>query len=163
MTRARIEEQHHKAFVDFLNKSMGQLPELAFFKHAKNEVSGSGPRVTRHDRKTGKLVSIPLEVLKAGQLGVRAGVWDFEYLGPNRASIGRERQHGAGIYRGLAIEFKRPATKKSSAGTLSAEQKIWREHYVRNGWRTEIFYHYVPACLYVVAWVGGNPDNYLFT
>ena len=156
-SRRKIEEQHHKAFVQFLNAAMGQLPELAFCKHTKNEVSGTGPRVTRHDRKTGKLVSIPLEVLKGGQLGVRAGVWDFEYIGPNRAAVGNRLQHDPHTYRGLAIEFKAPGN------TLSPEQKVWREHYIRNGWRTEVFYHYVPACHYVVAWVGGNPNNFLFT
>jgi hypothetical protein len=157
MTRARIEESHHKAFVQFLNTSMGQLPELAFFKHTKNEVDGSGPRVTRHDRKTGKIVSIPLSIIIGGQLGVRAGVWDFEYLGENRSSTGNKGQHGPGSYAGLAIEFKAPGR------TLTTEQRIWREHYVRNGWRTEIFFHWVPASIYVVAWVGGNPNNFLFT
>jgi hypothetical protein len=150
----KIEEAHHKAFVQFLNTSMGQLPQLAYVKHTRNESFG-GPKVTRADRKRpGKLVEIPLDVIKAAQLGVRAGVWDFEYIGANRATVNGYRPN---TYSGLAIEFKAPG------GTLTDEQKEWQRHYQSNNWRTEVFRHWVDAARYTILWMGGDLSRFLFT
>ena len=154
MTRHRVEEAHHKAFVQFLNAAMGQLPELAYFKHTKNEASGYGPKVTRIDRRSGRLREIPLDVIRGGEMGVRAGVWDFEYLGPNRIPIDGVP---ALAYRGLAIEFK------ARGNGLSEEQKRWQQHYTRNRWCTTIFYSHVDAAIFAVQWVGGDPSRFLFT
>ncbi len=154
MTRRQIERSHHKAFVQFLNASMGQLPELRFIKHTKNESDGTGPKVTRRNRKTGKLIEIPLDVIRGAEMGVRSGVWDFEYLGPNRVALDNRP---AGHWAGFALEFKAPG------GTLEPEQKEWQKHYLRNMWYTAIFTSHVEAALFAVRWVGGDPTRFLFT
>jgi hypothetical protein len=151
--RRKIEEGHHRALVQFIKLTEGQLPELAFVKHTRNESSG-GPKVTRRDRASGRMVEIPLDVIRGAELGVRAGVWDFEYLGRNRVPIDDKP---AFFYAGLAIELK------SDVGSLSPEQKTWRTHYLHNGWYTVVFRHHVDAAQFLVRWVGGNPNHFHFT
>ena len=151
VTRQSIETQHHKALVQFLRAAEGQLPDLAFVKHTANE-SGGGQKVTRRNPKTGRTTEVPLDVLIAASMGVRAGVWDFEYIGRNRAPVNGKP---AGAYLGLAIEMKAPGK------TLSEEQKQWRAHYERNHWYTIVFYHYVAAAQFLIVWVGGDLARFL--
>lgn len=84
-----------------------QYPLLKFVKHTRNESTG-GPKVTRRDRKTGREIQIPLDVIQGSELGVRAGVWDFEYLGANRRPFDGMP---AGWYAGLAVELKAPGER----------------------------------------------------
>lgn len=151
--RSTSEAQHHRAFVEFLRTSEGQLPELHFVKHTPNESNG-GRKVTRSDRRTGKRIDIPLDVIQKAEMGVVAGVWDFEYLGPNHCPIG---DHPARTFRGFVIEFK------ARDRGLSDAQKVWKQHYMKNGLYPIIFRHYVDAANFVITWVGGDPRNFLFT
>lgn len=149
--RAPSETQLQHALVEFLKSAEGQLSALAFVKHTPNESFG-GKRIAVRDRKTGKPTTIPLDVLLAAKMGVRAGVWDFEYLGVNECTIGALPPRA---YRGCAMELK------SATGRLSDEQRAWQARYEANGWYCVVFRDWPAAARFWVRWVGGNPANFV--
>lgn len=150
----QIEKAHHKALVQSLLAMEGQLPDLAFVYHAANESTGTGRKVTRRNRQTGKTYQVPIDVLLNKEMGVRPGVWDFQYLGRNKAPIGR---YPIGHFAGCAMELKAPGE------TLSNAQERWQAHYERNHWYTVVCYDHVTAAKFWIVWVGGNLANFLFT
>lgn len=144
------ETSEQRALFDFLARMEGRYPLLAFVKHTPNEANGGGNTVTLRGP-NGKMRNVPVEVLRNAQMGVKAGAWDIEYLGPNEGSI--PELCPADFYRGLAIEMK------AKNGRLSDEQKEWREHYRANGWHTKVCDDWTVAARLLLRWVGGNPDE----
>ena len=101
--------------------------------------------------------NVPLSVLRGGLMGVRPGVFDFEFLCPNAAPIfdppflplGGELA-APGRYQGLAFELK------AARGRIDPDHVTWAEHYAQNHWYTAVFY-WAPAARLLIRWVGGDP------
>lgn len=127
------ESSDQAALFDFLARMEGRYPALAFVKHTPNGEKRDIVTATRLKR-----------------MGVRAGVWDVEFLYPNQADIaGRVPGH----YRGLAVELK------VGKNDLTPDQRRWREHYDYNHWATCVCHTWTDAARLLLTWVGGNPDE----
>lgn len=153
------ETELHQNLVDWLRK-IGQpvYPALRFVKHTPNEALGSGSDTRPVRQSDGSFRNVPISVLRGAQMGVKPGVWDFEFLCPNDQPLSIApaflplKNIVSGCYLGLAFEMK------AEGGTLSDDQKIWGEHYARNGWFTAVFAgDWTPAARFLIGWVGGDP------
>lgn len=153
------ETELHQNLVDWLRK-IGEpvYPDLHFVKHTPNEALGSGSDTKAVRQPNGTFRNVPISVLRGAQMGVRPGVWDFEFLYPNVTPITLPPMFPghpgvvSGSYLGFAFEMK------AEGGDLSDDQQIWGEHYARNGWFTAVFTgDWAPAARLLIRWVGGDP------
>lgn len=163
ITRAQLssETELHQNLVDWLRKvGEPEYPILRYVKHTPNEALSTG-QDTRPVRQTdGTFRNVPVSVLRGAQMGVRPGVWDFEFLCPNRRPIGlipfvevprpaRPGTLSTAYYRGLAIEMK------AADGRIDPEQVAWAEHYAANEWFTFVVYgDWAPAARLLLDWIG---------
>lgn len=155
------EKQHHKNLIEFFHR-LGEprYPQLQFVKHTANEALGGGGTKVQIRTDAGAVAYVPASVLEGYAMGVRPGVWDFEYLGPNLGPIPAPEFsalppiHPAGSFRGCAVELK------VGKNTLSPDQERWQRQYQANGWYTAVFYHWCEAATFFVRWVGGDPAQF---
>lgn len=136
----------HLSLVDFLDRTTPRLPALAYVFHTANESAG-GAKTKR---------GIPLDILKEAQMGVRAGVWDFQLILPGVYTGGAS---------GCAIELKSDRAYKTAYHGLSDDQRRWQAYYTLCGWETHVFpeSRWHEAALLLVARCGGNPEDYCFS
>ena len=157
MKRASSETELHINLVSWLRQVGEPLyPQLAFVKHTPNEALGSGDDTKPVRQSNGSVRHVPLSVLRGGLMGVRAGVFDFEFLCANALPVLAQpfmpTQRASGLYLGLAFEMK------AARGSISTDQVTWAEHYAANGWFTAVFYgDWAPAARLLIRWVGGDP------
>jgi len=140
----------HEALAHFLHHiAAPRLPLLAFAYHTANESAG-GPKARN---------GVPLDVLKEAKMGVRAGVWDWLMIGPNRLPIDDER-----VWAGLAVELKSNRAYATRDHGLFDAQVAWGRHYAANGWYTAVFREddWTEAARLFVRWVGGDVADFDF-
>ena len=92
-------EGHHRALVQFIKSTEGQLPELMVKHPERGQRRGSASAIAPGGPPYGR--NPPRRHSRGAEAGVRAGVWDFEYLGRNRVPIDVSR-----VFAGLAIELQ---------------------------------------------------------
>lgn len=161
--RARVSEtQLHMNLVAWLHQVGEPLyPALRFVKHTPNEALSSGDDTKAVRQPDGTYRQVPLSVLRGGLMGVRPGVFDFEFLCPNVTPIWETPFEpyaeltiltASGRYRGLAFELK------AVGGRVEPEQETWAKHYARNEWFTAVIAgDWAPAARLLIRWVGGDP------
>lgn len=123
------------ALFDFLKRMEGRYPVLEYVRHC--------PNGEKRDKAT---------AARLKRMGVRAGVWDVEFLQPNLAPI---EGYTIGYFRGVAIELKH------GGNTLTIPQQRWEVHYRTNRWFCAIAYEWTFAAHLLVRWVGGDPEEVL--
>ncbi|MBK9944227.1 MAG: hypothetical protein IPP13_21715 [Kouleothrix sp.] len=162
MKRLSNETELHINLVAWLRQVGEPLyPALRFVKHTPNEALSSGDDTRAVQQANGTWRNVPISVLRGGLMGVRPGVFDFEFLYPNTTLIAAppfmpssnpRSITNLGQYRGLAFELKR------AGGRIDPDQVTWAAHYAANDWFTAVFYgDWAPAAWLLIRWVGGDP------
>lgn len=150
------ETSAHEALAQFLHHiAAPRLPALLLVWHTPNEANAGGATITTARGR------VPLEAIKNARMGVRPGVWDWLYIGPNLRPIDRAMP---GTYQGLAIELKSTRAYCEKERGLSSEQIAWGRHYSANSWYTEVFpeERWTDAARLLVTWVGGRVQDFDF-
>lgn len=161
-TRLSSETELHINLVAWM-RQLGEplYPALRFVKHTPNEALSSGQDTKAVRQPDGTYRQVPLSVLRGGLMGVRPGVFDFEFLCANQRAIldppfmpntNPRSDTAFGFYRGLAFDLK------AANGRVEPEQVIWAEHYACNEWFTAVIAgDWAPAARLLIRWVGGDP------
>jgi hypothetical protein len=144
------EQTDHQALARFLRVyAAPRLPDLAFVWHTPNESAGGGKAAN----------GVPLDVLREAQMGAIPGVWDWLYIGLNKAPIGGAEMF---MFNGVAIELKSAKAYQGRHNGLSTAQLVWRDFYHSRGWHTAVFCNWVEAAHLLIQWVGGNVEDFRF-
>jgi len=158
MRHPSSETELHMNLVAWLRQVGEPLyPALRFVKHTPNEALSSGDDTRAVRQANGTYRNVPISVLRGGRMGVRPGVFDFEFLCANALPLCEQpflptALARPGRYAGLVFELK------AARGRIDPDQVIWAEHYAANQWFTAVFYgDWAPAARLLIRWVGGDP------
>lgn len=148
------ETSEQKALFELLRRAEGRYPILAFVFHVPGEANGGGKAVktayAKADGSTGWR-STPIEAIRNAEMGYRPGVWDVWVPFRNRTAIWGYR---ARLFSGLVIEMK------SARGTLSPEQKTWRDFLTSQGWACQMRRNWEVAARDILIWAGAVPEEW---
>jgi hypothetical protein len=138
------EETQQRALIEWVDALVGQVPALEMLFHVPN--GGARPSKMRKGA-DGKMVRYSVEAAKLKAMGARAGVLDIFLDIARRAPEGTATglwQDGGFHFHGLRLELKH------GDGDLSAEQRVWRERWLRRGYAVHVCYSWVEAAHRIV-------------